>query len=158
MPVPQLRASNSNSSHGLNRSSPNSLHCTALTRLYSVGRVIQPRSGPYRKHRFQQFHYCVTQLSHGPRGEHSIQVSPLVRVRNLLLSNGRCLRSHYLVTCLHATVIITVMQIFIWTMSQCTPKNRVGRTPVWQALPANFWWLPPCIDGPALRHSLGNAV
>jgi hypothetical protein len=39
--------------------------------------------------RFQYFLYCCgTQLWHGPRREHRFPVSPLVRVRNLLPSNG----------------------------------------------------------------------
>jgi hypothetical protein len=52
------------------------------------------RHGPYGKHRFQQF-FSVTQLSHGPRREHRFEVSLLVRVRNPLPSDGRCLLSHY---------------------------------------------------------------
>jgi hypothetical protein len=33
---------------------------------------------------------------YGPRRAHSFPVSPLVRVENLLPSNGRCLQNHYL--------------------------------------------------------------
>jgi hypothetical protein len=65
---------------------------------------IIPRHGRHREHRFQQLYCCVTQLSHGQRREHRFPVSPLVRVRNLLPSNWRCLQSYYLVTGLHATV------------------------------------------------------
>jgi hypothetical protein len=53
IPVPQLPASNSNSSQGLNCRSPltdgsptNSLQCTNSTQLNSVGRVIQSWSRP----------------------------------------------------------------------------------------------------------------
>jgi hypothetical protein len=42
------------------------------------------------------------QLSIGPRREQIFPVIPLMRVRNPLPSNGRCL--HYLATALHATV------------------------------------------------------
>jgi hypothetical protein len=81
------------------------LHCTALTELNSVGRVIWSRSGPHKKLRFQQFIYCcVTQLPYGRRIEHRFPVSPLVRVRNLLPSNWRCLKSRYLATGIHATI------------------------------------------------------
>jgi hypothetical protein len=41
---------------------------------------------------------------HGPRREHLFPVSPLMRARNLLPSNGRCLQSHYLATGIHATI------------------------------------------------------
>jgi hypothetical protein len=62
---------------------------TTLTELNSVGRMIQLRSGQHRKLRFQQlFCCCFTQLSHGPRRKHRFPVSPLVRVRNPLPSNG----------------------------------------------------------------------
>jgi hypothetical protein len=50
--------------------------------------LITPRHGPHRKHLFEQLFYYGTQLSHGPRREHGFPVSPLVRVRNLLPSNG----------------------------------------------------------------------
>jgi hypothetical protein len=68
---------------------------------------------------FQQcFCCCVTQVPHGPRTERRFQVSPLVRVRNLLPSNGRCLQSHYLATGLHATVFSSVHQhLFISNFS-----------------------------------------
>jgi hypothetical protein len=57
----------------------------------------------------RHFFYCtVTQLSHGPRKEHCFPVSPLVLVRNLLPSNERCLRSHYLAKSLHATLCMYV--------------------------------------------------
>jgi hypothetical protein len=39
-----------------------------------------------------------TQLSRGPLREQRFPASPLVRVRNMLPSNGRCLQSHYLAT------------------------------------------------------------
>jgi hypothetical protein len=55
--------------------------------------LITPRRGRHRKHRFQQFYCCVKQLSHGSHREHIFPVSPLVRVRNLLPRNGRCLQS-----------------------------------------------------------------
>jgi hypothetical protein len=66
-PLPQLPASNSNSSHKLNCSSPLShftpLYSSALhslTELNSVGCVIWPLSGPQRKHHFLQYlHRCV---------------------------------------------------------------------------------------------------
>jgi hypothetical protein len=51
-----------------------------------------PRHAPHRKHRLQQLFYCFTQLSNGPRRESLFPVNPLVRVRNLLSSNGRYLR------------------------------------------------------------------
>jgi hypothetical protein len=72
IPVPQLSASNSNSSRGLNCSNPltNSLtnqlaplHCTTLTELNSVCRVIQPRRGPHRKNRFQQYFHCCARAA-----------------------------------------------------------------------------------------------
>jgi hypothetical protein len=51
--------------------------------------LITPRHGLHRKHRFRQFFYCyVRQLSYVPRREQVFPVSPLVRVRNLLPSNG----------------------------------------------------------------------
>jgi hypothetical protein len=46
----------------------------------------------------------ATQVSHGLRREHRFQVSPFMRVRNVLPSKGGCLHSHYLAKGLHATV------------------------------------------------------
>jgi hypothetical protein len=43
------------------------------------------------------------QLPHEPCREHRFPVSPLLRVKNLLPSNGRGLQGHYLATGLHAT-------------------------------------------------------
>jgi hypothetical protein len=64
--------------------------------------LITPRQGSHIKHRFQHFFYgCVTRFSHAPRREHLFPVSPLVRVRNLLCSNGCCLQSHYFMTNLY---------------------------------------------------------
>jgi hypothetical protein len=48
----------------------------------------------------------VILLRHGSCIEHCFPLSPLVRVRNLLPSNGRCFQSHYLVTGLHAAVLL----------------------------------------------------
>jgi hypothetical protein len=79
------------------RLSPNQLN----TRL---ALLVTPRHGLHSKNRFQQFYCCVTQLSHGPRREHLIPISPLLRVRNLLSINDRCLHSRYLAMGLHATV------------------------------------------------------
>jgi hypothetical protein len=70
--------------------------------------LITPWYGPHRKHRFQQFYCCVTQLWHGPCRGHHFSVSPLVYVRKLLPNNGRCLQSHYLATGLHATISFRV--------------------------------------------------
>jgi hypothetical protein len=77
-------------------------HCIAVqctNWLNSVG-----WKGPHRKHRFQEYFYrCVMQLSYGPRKDRRFPFSSLARVRNMLPRNGRCLRSHYLATGLHAT-------------------------------------------------------
>jgi hypothetical protein len=43
-------------------------------------------------------------LSHRPRREHRFPVSALVRGRNPLPSNARCLQSYYLATGLHAII------------------------------------------------------
>jgi hypothetical protein len=84
-PRPQLPASNSNSSQQLNPTHQptrsTSLHWTEPTPLSAYT------------------------IRHGPRREHQFPVSSLVRVRNLLPSNGRCLQSHYLATGLHATIL-----------------------------------------------------
>jgi hypothetical protein len=57
--------------------------------------LITYRHGPHRTHHRQQFLYCcVTHLSHGPRREPRFPESSLVRVRDLLPSNGRCLQSN----------------------------------------------------------------
>jgi hypothetical protein len=54
---------------------------------------------------------CLLIISwHGPHRAHRFLVSPLVRVRNLLPSNGRCLQSHYLAAGLHATVFSDVLK------------------------------------------------
>jgi hypothetical protein len=71
---------------------------------------IPHRHGPHRKHSFQQLHFCVTQLSHGPRREQLFSVSPLVHVRNMLPSNGRYLQSHYLATALRTTFYFIIHQ------------------------------------------------
>jgi hypothetical protein len=65
---------------------------------------VTPQHGPHRKHRFQQFYCCGTQMSHRPHREHQFPVSSFVRVKNLLPSNWLCLQSRYLATGLHATV------------------------------------------------------
>jgi hypothetical protein len=63
------------------------------------------RYGLHRKHWFQQFSYCcVSQLLHGPHRDYYFAVSPLVCVRKLLPSNGRCLHCQYLAMGLRATV------------------------------------------------------
>jgi hypothetical protein len=69
------------------RLSPNSLNSRPVL-------LIPPRHGQHIKHRFQQFYCCDTQLSHGPHRKHVFPITPLLRVRNLLPSNGRCLSSH----------------------------------------------------------------
>jgi hypothetical protein len=66
--------------------------------------LITPRHGQHRKHRFQQLYCCDIQLSRGLRKENRFPVSPLLRVRNLLPSNGPCLQSHYLATDPYATL------------------------------------------------------
>jgi hypothetical protein len=63
-----------------------------------------PPHGPHIKHRFQQSYCSVTQLARGRRREHRFKVSPLVHVRNMLPSKGRCLWNHYLAAGLHATM------------------------------------------------------
>jgi hypothetical protein len=55
------------------------------------------------------------QLSKGPRREHPR--NPLVRVRNLLPSNGHCLQSHYLATGLQATISFNIIQNNLLEMS-----------------------------------------
>jgi hypothetical protein len=50
-----------------------------------------------------------TQLSDGPRREHTFPVSPLENVRNLLPNNGRCLQSRYLATGLRATIYFSLI-------------------------------------------------
>jgi hypothetical protein len=62
----------------------------------------------HTKHRFQQFYCCVSQLTHGPRRDQFSPVSPLVRVGNLLSSNGRCLQNRCLATGLHATIYMSI--------------------------------------------------
>jgi hypothetical protein len=54
----------------------------------------------------------VMQLSHRPHTEHCFTVSPLTCVRNLLPSNGHCLKSHYLATGQHARLcsVLTIHQ------------------------------------------------
>jgi hypothetical protein len=52
----------------------------------------------HRKHCFPQFFYCVILLSHRLHIEHRFALSPLAHIRNLLLTNGRCLQSHYSAT------------------------------------------------------------
>jgi hypothetical protein len=96
------------------------LHPQALDSLFiascdlqGYGGGIRPRlhTGIYHshiKHRFQQFYCCVSQLPHGPRTDHFSAVSPSVRVRNLLPSNGRCLQSHCLATSLHTTIYTSI--------------------------------------------------
>jgi hypothetical protein len=37
--------------------------------------LVTLRHGPHSKHSFQQFFYCVTGVSHGPRREHCIPIS-----------------------------------------------------------------------------------
>jgi hypothetical protein len=51
------------------------------------------------------FYCCVKQLPHGPHRAHRFQVSPFVRVRSLMPSNGRCLQRHHLATGLHTTIL-----------------------------------------------------
>jgi hypothetical protein len=63
--------------------------------------IIKHRHGSRRK-----LSCCVTQLSHVLRREYLFPISPLMRVKNLLPSNGRCLQSHYLVTGLHTATVI----------------------------------------------------
>jgi hypothetical protein len=53
--------------------------------------LILPWHGPHRKHRFP------------------VSTCTLVRVRNLLPSNGRCLQSHYLATGVHATLLLLLL-------------------------------------------------
>jgi hypothetical protein len=78
------------------------LPCSRSYRLVTVPQLIKSQTcpayniwhGPHIKHLSQQLFYCcVTQLSHGPRRERRFSVRPLVRVRNLMPSNGRCLES-----------------------------------------------------------------
>jgi hypothetical protein len=80
------------------------LHCTNWTEPGRSSDTASERTN-IEENRFQQFFYCcVTQLSHGTRREYCFPVSPLVRVRYMLPSNGRCLQSRYLTTGLHATL------------------------------------------------------
>jgi hypothetical protein len=67
--------------------------------------LITPQRGLQRKLLSQQFLCCcVTQLSHGPHGEHNFPVSPLVCGINLLPSNGHCLHSYFLSMDVYATL------------------------------------------------------
>jgi hypothetical protein len=97
IPAPQLTASNSNGSQGLNRSSPlthslthsptNSLqftqsNCTALTNWTELGRSSHTASErTYREHRLQHLFYCYVT---SPR----TWCVPLLRVYGPLPSNG----------------------------------------------------------------------
>jgi hypothetical protein len=124
IPVPQLPASNSNSSQRLTCSSPltNSsptdftpLHSTELAPLTVL--FITSWHGPHRKHRSCCcIHCCVRSHRSGPRRKHYFPVSQLAHDRNLLHSNGRYLQSHYLATCLHATVHNIKQSIFYYTV------------------------------------------
>jgi hypothetical protein len=71
---------------------------------YLHWQFITPRHGLRRKHSSSSF-YIVMKVSHWPRREHRFQDSPLVRVWNLLPSNGRCLQIHSLATGLRATIL-----------------------------------------------------
>jgi hypothetical protein len=54
---------------------------------------------------------------HGPHRKHHSSVQ-LLLVMNLLPSSGRCLYSHYLATCLHATISSFVMlAAILWHLS-----------------------------------------
>jgi hypothetical protein len=45
-----------------------------------------------------------------PIAEHCFPVSPSMRLRNLLPSNGRCSQSHYLATGLHAAIYRVIQE------------------------------------------------
>jgi hypothetical protein len=71
------------------------------------------------QYHFHWFYCCVPQLSHGPGREHRLQVSPLVRFRNQMFSNGRCLQSHYLATGLQVTILFGE-EYKLWSSSSST--------------------------------------
>jgi hypothetical protein len=104
--MPQLPVSNSNSSQGLNCSSLTdslSHQPTRSTELTLTNNPVYNISAQItQKHRSS---VPVQLLLSGPHRKYRFPVSPLVHVRNLLLSNGRCLQSHYLATGVHATCI-----------------------------------------------------
>jgi hypothetical protein len=99
-PVPQLPASNSNSSQWPNCSSPLSdrstiqftpLHFTQLNWTAPlIDLLITSRHGPHREHCFHCYIHCFVRCHrHGPRRKYSFAASPLARW--LLPSNGCCL-------------------------------------------------------------------
>jgi hypothetical protein len=82
-------------------------YLTANALLQLTELCTSPRDEPDRKHLSQQFNFCVTKKSHGPRREHLFPVTPLMSITNLLRqirSNCHFLQSHYLSTGLHDTV------------------------------------------------------
>lgn len=73
--------------------------------------------GPQRKHCFQEFFYCcVTQMSHAPSREHLFAGISLVRVTNLLPSNGA--------TCYNA--IMKLLLHVKWAISHLTHLLKKG--------------------------------
>jgi hypothetical protein len=109
--MPQLPASNSNSSQELGRSSHSltdqlaPLHSTQLHSLTFL--LVISRHGSHRKHRYSVAVSVVACAAIGAE-QQRFPASPLARVRNLLPSNGLCLQTHYLATYLHSAIIICI--------------------------------------------------
>jgi hypothetical protein len=58
-----------------------------------------------REYLYCCMHCCVRRHRRGQSRNHSFPASPLVRVRNLLPSNWRCLQSYCIATGIHATIL-----------------------------------------------------
>jgi hypothetical protein len=125
IPVPQLPASKSNSSQRLNCSSSHSLThpltnsflpCTAQT----VTNCPDYNISAWTAHK--TFPVTVQLLLSGLNRKHRSSVNPFVHVRNLLPNSGRCLQDHYLVTGLHATILM-LLDFF--------SPSKFARSPCW---------------------------
>jgi hypothetical protein len=102
------------SSNSLTHSPTNSFRLTQLNWTNSTDCMLIPfPHGPHRKHRSTSSSIVSSRSRHTDRVENTSSqlVSPLVHVRNLFCSNGRCLQNHYLASGPHSAISFSQVRL-----------------------------------------------